>query len=527
MMQVVVRADASRRIGTGHVMRCLCLAEMLASYGCQVCFVCRPQDGDLIDRIIESGFCVVTLPAIATWPEAGGYADWLGTTEAQDALETSEALGDRRPDWVIVDHYALGESWQQIMRQTGAQILAIDDLANRLHDCDILLDQTLGRTPDEYRARVPSNTTMLLGPGFALLRPEFAAARGSSIPRSRHWPPKRILISLGGVDQSNATGQVLSALAQTDLGHETEVVVVLGSNAPWIDKVRKAAKALPFHTDVLVDARNLAETMSACDLAIGAPGTSAWERCAVGLPSVMLILADNQRPNAQALANAGAGLVMGSIEDLDIVTGLKEAFRTLARPDAMGALSARAAQLLDGHGARRVAGKILGKSLSSRVCEAGDSRNVWTWREAGGAARLYRSGTSASWADHEAWFSQALTDPSRLLLMCGLPDRDVAHVRLDRLADDPGTVAVGICLDPDLRGLGLSLPCLLTAMDHARANGITHALAEVHCDNAASLRLFTQAGFRDMDQDGPFTQFSLELSAQHVVQKNPQSESIS
>ena len=510
-MQIVIRADASRKIGTGHVMRCLCLADVLRSLGCIVTFVCRTQKGHMIDRIKECGIACLPLANFATQSNPGGktYTDWLGTSEMQDASDFLEALNRLKPDLVIVDHYALGTVWESAVRKNGARIVAIDDLANRVHDCDILLDQTLDRVSDDYLGLVPKNCDMLLGTKFALLRPEFQALHQAIGKEYRAWPPKRVLISLGGVDNENATAAVLQSLAETNLPHETELIVVMGRKAPWLESVKNTAQSIPFRVDVRVDVKNMAELMTSCDFAIGASGTSGWERCAAGLPSLLLVLADNQQFNAQALHASGAARMIGVAEETGWQIELANALSKLALPGAMQKMSQSAAALVDGRGATRVGGNLIAKSLVASLCEPTDAHDVWTWREADGASQFYRSNKATQWADHKTWFNQAIKDPMRLMLMIGLPGHNLAHVRLDRSADDPASATVGICLNPDMRGMDLSAPSLKVAIDHASAQNIHRIFAEVHRDNTASIRLFSRLGFAETAKDGDFVQFTL------------------
>jgi UDP-2,4-diacetamido-2,4,6-trideoxy-beta-L-altropyranose hydrolase len=344
-MKVVFRADASTDIGTGHVMRCLTLARALAEHGVCCDFICRAHEGHLIDFIREQGFAAHVLPLVNSPNETVDgttHAPWLGTSQAQDAQACEPVLGALQADWLVVDHYALDARWEQALAHAYGHLMVIDDLADRPHVAAVLLDQTLGRDTADYQAHVPSDCILLCGAPYALLRPEFAALRPVSLQRRRPPTLRQLLITMGGVDKHNATGQVLNALTVCALPADCRVVVVMGPHAPHAARVQAQARTLPWPTQVLSGVSHMAQLMADSDLAIGAAGATAWERCCLGLPSLMLVLADNQRGMAQALAKSGAAQV---IEPVD-----------LPRMDwsALLNMGPKAADLVDGEGVGRV-----------------------------------------------------------------------------------------------------------------------------------------------------------------------------
>lgn len=350
-MRVSFRTDASLAIGTGHVMRCLTLADCLARSGAVCNFVCREHEGNFIESIRGRGHAVSTL---AVTPSAGdtlSHASWLGAHWRDDMQRTSEVLAVIQPDWLVVDHYALDARWERGVLPRSCQLLVIDDIADRDHDCQLLLDQNLGRHARDYQARVPAACRALIGPTYALLRPEFAALRGSSLAR-RHTPTLRtILITMGGVDAGNATCLILEALDASALPPDCLVKVVMGKTAPWLAQVQERARTLRVPCEVLVNVSDMARHMVESDLAIGAAGSTSWERCCLGLPSLLVCLADNQREALHALGEAGAAL---PLELADAASALPRFF---ARPDlaaVLATMSQAASQVTDGRGAERV-----------------------------------------------------------------------------------------------------------------------------------------------------------------------------
>lgn len=308
-MKVVFRTDASFDIGTGHVMRCLTLAEALRQRGASCRFVCRDHPGNLIDLIRQRGFNVHALPFDIHWsvPENSTptHASWLGADWQTDAELTKVGAGETAVDWLIVDHYALDARWERALAPHYRKLMVIDDLADRPHACDLLLDQTFGREAADYCPLVPADCHLLCGSQYALLRSEFAALRPYSLQRRDRPVLRELLITMGGVDKDNATGQVLQALRTCSLPVDCWITVVMGPTAPWLDDVKRLAQDMPWPTRVLVGVSDMAQLMADNDLAIGAAGATSWERCCLGLPTIMLVLAENQRKVAQGLEQSG------------------------------------------------------------------------------------------------------------------------------------------------------------------------------------------------------------------------------
>ncbi len=349
--QAVFRADSSTALGSGHIMRCLTLADALAGRGFAVSFVCRDLPGNIIAAVTGRGYEVHTLLPHPVADDADEYERLLGAPRKTDAAATAAVLEAVGPvDLLAVDHYALDERWEKILKPLSGRLLAIDDLGNRRHDCDFLLDQNLaaGETKD-YRALVPASCTLLLGTDYTLLRPDFAALRGGL--RRRDGTVRRLLVFFGGGDEGNETGKALTAIALAC--PDVTVDVVLGAGNPHGEAIEKLCAGLPGAT-VHRQTTAMAALMAGADLAIGGCGTATWERCALGLPAICTSLAPNQEPIAAAAAAAGALIYLGKAAEVgagDIAAALG---RLLADPAAVRDMAARAAELVDGHGTERV-----------------------------------------------------------------------------------------------------------------------------------------------------------------------------
>jgi len=363
-MKVMFRTDASLQIGTGHVMRCLTLADALSVKEANCQFICREHSGNLIEFIRDKGYVTHTLPMGVAQEISGSeitHAHWLGTTQAQDAEACIPILAEQRPDWLIVDHYALDAGWERRLAPYCSKLMVIDDLADRSHVCNLLLDQTYGREASDYRFLVPRSCHLLCGSAYALLRPEFAVLRPYSLQRRTEPVLCELLISMGGIDKDNVTGQVLQALRTSRLPLGCQITVVMGAIAPWLDDVRRLAQDMPWPTQVLVGISDMAQRMADCDLAIGAAGATSWERCCLGVPTIMLVLAENQLKVAQGLEQAGAAWLVNlpvyqNTQLRDKVVSLRD------KPEQLLRMSKFAATLVDGAGVDTVLQNMEGVS---------------------------------------------------------------------------------------------------------------------------------------------------------------------
>lgn len=359
-MKVVFRVDASLEIGSGHVMRCLTLALELEAQGGSTRFICRDHPGHLEQLILSEGFRVNLLENEANADpdnlsdSRNPYGAWLGTSQVVDARQTFELLKNDPPNWLVVDHYALDECWERIINKLGCRVFVIDDLANRKHYCDMLLDQTLGRKTIEYSTLVPETTEVLTGSPYMLLRSEFQSFRDKRLSRCESNKTERCFINLGGVDQDNMTGRVLAIIDRLDLPEALEFIVVLGEKNPWKQNIAELKRRSSKSIKVLVGVKNMAELMAGCDLAIGASGTTSWERCCLGLPTLLIVMAENQKFVANSLKEQGAALVLDSVNKLE--PWLSQYLPELVQnPEKLQKMSHAAFNVTDGSGVFEVA----------------------------------------------------------------------------------------------------------------------------------------------------------------------------
>ncbi len=333
-------------------MRCLSLADALSRQGVRTEFICRQKLGDLISAVKRQGYRVHVLDSVDA-SENDTHSSWLGVSQQQDAEEAITRLREIsiKPNWLVVDHYAIDSAWEQCLRPYVENIMVLDDLANRTHECEVLLDQTLGRVENDYQGYVPQNAHLLLGPQYALLRDDFRRLRDQSLERRRGITKiKNVLVSLGGSDPHNITGWLLEIVKDTELELNFDVILgpgmlhrdtLLNQNYPNFIRIHDAVK-------------EFAGFVSRADIAIGAAGTTSWERCCLGLPTLLIVTADNQGKIAEELERAGAAKIVGQVGQLNRDHLVENLQKWKRNPKIVSEVSQRAADICDGYGVDRV-----------------------------------------------------------------------------------------------------------------------------------------------------------------------------
>lgn len=361
-LRIAFRADASVEIGSGHVMRCLTLAEALRAQGADCRFITRTLPGNLITRIEAEGYPVTPLPAPApgTRPEPAPppFAHWAGLPHRQDAAETLAAL-DEGTDWLVVDHYALDTRWERAACPPGTKLMVLDDLADRPHDCDLMLDQTLGRESTEYGALLPPRTRRLIGPQYALLRPGFATRRPDSLKRRADGRLQHLLVLMGGMDAEDTVSDVLTGLAAGDLPPGAQVTVVLGSSAPHLAHVRALAARMPFPVDIRVDVTDMPALMQETDFAISASGLISYELICMGVPALLVPVSGIQEKVASETCRIAEARV---VQDWRAAPARRIGSAARAYLDyliALPPMQRRSGTAVDGLGAARVVSRML------------------------------------------------------------------------------------------------------------------------------------------------------------------------
>jgi UDP-2,4-diacetamido-2,4,6-trideoxy-beta-L-altropyranose hydrolase len=469
---VALRADGGTTLGGGHIVRCLALGRALREAGARPHLFANLEAKPLLAGLDRGGLPV---RFVGPGPEA--------LLAAFDAVADPIAA-------LVIDHYDWAAAEEARFRGIVGMIAAIDDLANRPHDCDILIDQNAGRVSADYERLVPVHCERLIGPRYALLRPEFASARTTALARRASVAREgRILVSLGLTDVGGVTSRVVTVLREA--GVEAYLDVVLGPIAPSLPSL--SASAVP-NLQLHVAPPNIPALMTNSDLAVTAAGSTTWERCALGLPGVMLILADNQRAAAKAVSEAGAGFACEADADADLIA----ATRTLLQDrETRIRMAHAAADLCDGEGARRAASALLRPSVTVRRARAEDALRLLAWRNEASVRAVSRTGDIIEEARHLEWYGRMLEDRERALVIFEAGDQSIGMARFDpnRTKIGPANALwVSILLAPEARGQGLARMALSAAIASA-VDRRTPLLAEIKRGNRVSEALFAGLGF--------------------------------
>lgn len=467
--------SASLTVGGGHIMRCMTLASRLSSSGWGCVLAVNPEAIQVVPKLKESGFELVVLPEIACTEDLAGRFS-------------------KGAELLVVDHYGLDAVFELSCRTWAKTIMVVDDLADRPHECDLLLDTTPGRTALSYKALVAEGCRFLFGPEYALLRDRFAMLRPLALARRNQAKVERILVSFGLTDPAGVTARAVKGIIQS--GSSAGVHVVLSPEAPDYALVARLAQDND-KVRVFEHVDDMAELMAHADLALGAAGTTSWERCCLGLPTVLMALADNQELNAKELEAAGAALDLGPAGRVEAADVARAVAHIAGDDAALRAMSQAGADLCDGLGSFRVALAVHppaqagdGGLVTMRPARAGDVELMFEWQRHPETRRFARRPEPPSWDEHEAWFLAKEYDQECELLMILYEGREAGVFRLDRLEN--GAWEVSIVVAPELRGRRIGAAALSFA-DGFWAH--EEMRAEILPGNEASRRMFSAAGY--------------------------------
>ena len=452
-------------------MRCIALADglttALTARGWRCSFVVAEPGAETVRRLAPR-HSVLALPQTA-------------------ALDAASLKSQSGCDLLIVDHYGWSAGQERACRGWARRILVIDDLCDRDHDCDVLLDVSLERTRADYAAYVPPACQVLTGPGYALLRAEFARQRMSAQREPVKAAVERVFVNFGLSDVPNYSERTLEALAAMPFNGRVDLV--LGRDAPHLARVQAARRS---NAQLHVEPADIASLMAAADFAIGAGGGSAWERCCLGLPSLVVSGAPNQDHNARTLAARGACELA---QDADFAAALA---RLLRDPQRVAQMALIAATVTDGRGAQRMTLALdpemtrQGARVTLRRVTADDAAQMLDWQRHPETRRHARNPDIPSPEEHRAWIARKLADPGCVLDLIEHDGAPAGVVRLDRIAGTKGC-EVSIYIAPELYGRGVGTAALAALR---RLVPEREFVAHVLPDNTTSHALFTKAGYR-------------------------------
>jgi UDP-2,4-diacetamido-2,4,6-trideoxy-beta-L-altropyranose hydrolase len=476
-MNLLLRADASPRIGTGHVMRCLALAQAWQDAGGRASFASDDLPPALRDRVVAEGYAVE--PAAAP-----------GTSE--DAARTAALAKGLRAEWVVLDGYRFGGDFQQALKEADRRVLVVDDFGHAgRYPADLVLNQNLGADERLYAQR-GRDTRLLLGPRFALLRREFTRPGWQ---RQTPGVARKVLVTLGGADPDNATGSVIAALSGVKI-EGLEAIVVVGPANPHRAALEAAARESPARIEVRADVSDMPALMRWADVAVAAGGSTSWERARFGLPALVLVLADNQEPVAAALGAGGLGWDLGwhhQVGQAELTDALERLLRDRAARETM---ARRGPELVDGRGAERVTQIMTGAPrLRLRPATAEDARLLWEWVNEPSVRQVSFNPDPIPWEGHLDWLARRLADPdSRIYIAEDDAGRPVGQVRFDRNATGEAEIAVSV--SAERRGGGTGAALIRAGVEKVFGDRwVLRVNAHIKPENAASLGCFRKAGF--------------------------------
>ena len=498
-MKIIIRVDASVQMGTGHVMRCLTLADALTEKGATISFVCRELPGDLCSFIEEKGYRVHRLlfqnedkNSIKDGTRHGAARGTISDLDAQGTEAILKMEGDVR--WLIVDHYALDKQWEKYLRPYVNKIMAIDDLADRPHDCDLLLDQNLYDDMEtRYDGLVPASCQKLFGPKYALLRPEFVKTREN--PRKRDGTIRHILINFGGADADNMTEKALEAVRLLNRP-DVPVDVVVGSSNPHKDSVKKLCASMP-NTRYYCQVENMAEMMVRADLCLGAGGTSVWERCCIALPNLTVSIAQNQVHMNTTMGRNTFILYGGWHKDVTAQRLHEDILFLFNHQELVAWFSLQSKSLVDGNGSSRVRRFLLYdfQSLRLRRVTMKDCKIVYELRNDPRVRKYSFSSSPLEWEKHKQWFEKKMKSRNTDMFLAMIKDTAVGVLRYD--LNGPSAKA-SIYLEQGQIGMGLGTLILQQGNKWLKETypKIESVIAEIAIENTASMKAFEHAGFQ-------------------------------
>ncbi|RKF19648.1 UDP-2,4-diacetamido-2,4,6-trideoxy-beta-L-altropyranose hydrolase [Alginatibacterium sediminis] len=497
-MNFVFRVDSSLVIGSGHVYRCLSLANQLKKFGHDLSFICTDHPGNICSIIRSFGFKVSLIPAGNSNIDPELTSSWLGRSYRGDAKATISNLEELpRVDYMVVDHYGIDSRWEAMLKPCTRHLVVIDDLANRFHHCDTLLDQTYARDLSAYYPLVPEFTNLLLGTDFALLRDEFLQFKDKILVKRKNTSKvKSLLVSLGGTDRNNVTKELMLMLENSSLNSSVRITIIVGPNNPHQSSLVDVSNTSRFtNYKVLFAVSNMAEILSQHDLAIGASGASAWERCALGLPSISIELAENQKEICKILEHQGASIALGSPSELN-GTKLEQALNYIQ--SNYQSMVSKSIALVDAHGSRRAAACIFQTSLKDgllvhlKLANSNDCQQLFEWQQEPATREYALNPSIPSYIEHQLWFQRQLSDKNYHLYMVSSKDTQLGMLRLDWLVEF-SAYEVSIVTPDSSKRLGVAKAALELAIILMPK---TDFYATILPQNVASLALFRKQGFQ-------------------------------
>lgn len=500
-MNIFFRVDASSQIGSGHVIRCLTLAKVLEKHGANCKFICRDHQNNFNEKIRKENFEIMALPYLnklksirRTKNVVSDYSKWIGASWNDDAKQTIDILKKEKIDWLIVDHYGLDKKWEKKLRPYTKKIMVIDDFLDREHDCDLFLNQNLISNKVKFKKNLPHDCVTLLGPDYALLQPSYRKLHKTTAARS--GPIKRVLIYFGGTDCGELIKTTILSFIKLKK-QELFLDIVLNQKTKNLNEIETLAK---FNKKIKIyfEMRSLDNLISRADLSIGAGGVTSWERCCLGLYTLVVTLEKNQILIAKALQKKKLAKWIGDIEHINqkkIVSALKEVFK-----NDISKLSDNCKQITDGNGTRKVSAIISLNSdikLKARLAKIEDKDLVFNWANDPLVRKNALDKKKISKLKHSRWFSSRIFNLSKfnIFIVETIDELPVGQVRFEKKRNQ---WIVSYSIANYARGKGLGTKLLKTAIRVFGRNGQFKIIGYVKKNNFKSCKIFEKLGFKSI-----------------------------
>ena len=476
-MKLFFRVDASTEIGTGHVMRCLALAQACIDAGGKAIFAMATQAPELEIRLKSEGIEIVYLSV------------HRGSTE--DAKKTATLARQFDVSWVVVDGYNFGAEYQKVIKNFGLDFLFIDDYGHAdYYYADIVLNQNI-YAHEELYSNKESYTQLLLGTSYTLLRREFWQWQGwkRKIPSVAN----KILVTLGGADSDNVTLKVIQGLQLIEI-ENLEVIVVVGGSNPHYELLQTAIEQSSFVIHLKTNVTNMPELMAWADVAIAAGGSTSWELAFMGLPSLVLILADNQRETAQKLGEMEVAINLGWHENVSFKKISVEAIGLLELSEVRSKMTKLAKKLVDGQGSHKVLLHVEEKQIKLRQVSKDDCKLLWHWANDPEVRKVSFSSDFIPWDSHVQWFTSKLADSDCIIYIAlNNFDEPIGQVRFDIEANQ---ATISISIDANFRNQDYGSKFIRVAVKKIfSASKVKTVNAYIKNENYKSIQSFIKAGF--------------------------------
>ena len=493
-MLAAIRVDGNVEIGIGHVIRCLTLAERLMEYDIECVFYVRNISASLYWRISKK-FQIISLFGFdESFSAVDEYASWLGTGERYDALEFLEKTSAMDFKFVIVDHYGVSAEWETIVSAKYQHLVVLDDLANRKHNCSIVIDQSIGFKGDEYSALVPNNCVTLLGPKFALLSKNFEFNVCSSLKKYR------MLINFGGADKDNYTLHVAQLLERSSLPSVQKMKIVVGKDFPHFKQLLNFSEQSRFDITLIKDPKNMAREISECNFSIGAAGVSLLERSSLGVPSILYIIANNQRRICEEYRRKNLGFLIEKSGNYEI-RKMTAAISELCDISKLRQKSDANLKLVDSFGAIRVIIKLLGifSLFETRNASLADCKFIYKCRYPGMDTSFDISNAEVPhYSQHKVWYNRSLQDARKKQVIYNVGNHEIGYLLLDKHDVD---TEVSMYVYDKFRHHNIGSAIL---RDFCSKSWDSKLFTTVNKKNTALIKTFKGCGFLNFEESGDF-----------------------